>query len=99
MVDHLGQRVSARDKLYLTSHVPTLIVWGDHDPIIPLQHGLDAHAAMPGSRLEVFPGAGHFPHCGDPARFARVLREFVQETAPAAVSANRWREHFVPKSA
>jgi pimeloyl-ACP methyl ester carboxylesterase len=96
VVDHLGQRVSARDRLYLTSELPTLIVWGDRDPIIPLQHGLDAHAAIRGSQLEVFPGVGHFPHCEDPARFVRVLRAFVQDAPPAAVSKERWRELLVP---
>lgn len=99
VVDLLGQRVSARDRLYLTSEIPTLIVWGDQDPIIPLRHGLEAHAAMRGSRLEVFEGAGHFPHCGDPARFARVLSAFVQDTAPAIVSSDHWRESFLPRSA
>jgi pimeloyl-ACP methyl ester carboxylesterase len=99
VVDHMGQRVSARDRLYLTSDTPTLIMWGDKDPIIPLQHGLDAHAAIPGSRLEVFPGVGHFPHCGDPDRFVRVLRTFIRGTAPASVSSDRWREFLVPKSA
>jgi pimeloyl-ACP methyl ester carboxylesterase len=99
VVDHLGQRVSARDRLYLTSDMPTLIIWGDKDPIIPLQHGLDAHAAMRGSRLEVFPDVGHFPHCGNPRRFAHVLRSFVHDTAAAAVSSERWRELLIPKSA
>jgi pimeloyl-ACP methyl ester carboxylesterase len=99
VVDHMGQRVSARDRLYLTSEMPTLIMWGDKDPIIPVQHALDAHAAMPGSRLEVFPGIGHYPHCGDPERFVRVLRDFIDETRPAAVSSSRWRESLVPKSA
>ena len=97
VVDHLGQRVSARDRLYLTCDMPTLIIWGDRDPIIPLRHGLDAHAAMPGSRLEVFPGTGHFPHCGDPARFARVLAGFVGETQPSVVSAQRRRELLVTR--
>jgi len=99
VVDHLGQRVSARDRLYLTQGLPTLIMWGDKDPIIPLQHGLDAHAAMPGSRLEIFPGVGHFPHCGDPQRFADVLRAFVRDTVPAAGSTTGWREVMVAKSA
>jgi pimeloyl-ACP methyl ester carboxylesterase len=92
VVDHAGQRVSARDRFYLTSALPTLIVWGDRDPIIPVQHGLDAHAAMRGSRLEVFPGIGHFPHCGDPPRFARVLRSFVHDTPAATFSSDRWKE-------
>jgi pimeloyl-ACP methyl ester carboxylesterase len=99
VVDHMGQRVSARDRLYLTSEMPTLIMWGDRDPIIPVQHAHDAHAAMPGSRLELFPGIGHYPHCGDPERFVRVLRAFIDDTRPAAISSSRWRESLVPKSA
>jgi pimeloyl-ACP methyl ester carboxylesterase len=83
VVDHQGQRVSARDRLYLTRDVPTLIMWGDKDPVIPLQHALDAHASMPGSRLAIFAGAGHFPHCADPDDFARVLTEFMRDTRPA----------------
>jgi hypothetical protein len=72
--------------------MPTLLVWGDHDPVIPLAHGLVAHGAMPGSRLEVFEGAGHFPHHAAPARFLAVLREFLSQTAPANYSADEWRE-------
>ena len=40
--------------------MPTLIVWGDNDPIIPMSHGIEAHEVMPGSRLEIFEGAAHF---------------------------------------
>src|SRR4051812_4880760 len=61
IIDITGQRVSARDRLYLTEGMPTLIVWGERDPVIPAAHGYAAHAAMPGSRLEMFEGAGHFP--------------------------------------
>lgn len=80
VVDLQGQRVSAMDRLYLAAHIPTLIIWGDHDRIIPVQHAYDAHAAVPGSRLEIFEGAGHFPHVEDPVRFARVLRDFMNST-------------------
>ena len=72
VIDITGQRVDARDRLYLAEEVPTLIVWGERDPIIPVAHGREAHALMPGSRLEVFPGAGHFPFNDDPDRFVRV---------------------------
>lgn len=92
VVDHLGQRVSARDLFYLTSEIPTLIVWGEQDPIIPVAHAHEAHEAIRGSRLELFPGVGHFPHCEDPACFVRVLTEFIRSTPPAAVSSERWRE-------
>src|SRR3954469_20505866 len=54
IIDVGGQRVSARDRLYLASGMPTLIVWGANDPMIPAAHGRAAHAEMPGSRLEIF---------------------------------------------
>ena len=75
--------MSAQDRLYLAAEMPTLILWGENDPMIPVAHGRAAHAEMPGSRLEVFPDAGHFPFNDDPIRFATVLRDFVAGTAPA----------------
>ena len=67
VVDPAGQRVSGHDRLYLAADLPTLVVWGERDPIIPVAHGREAHAAMPGSRLEVFAGAGHFPSWTTPS--------------------------------
>jgi pimeloyl-ACP methyl ester carboxylesterase len=75
-----GQAVSAIDRLYLTSEVPTLIVWGAEDHIIPVAHAYAAHEAMPESRLSIIEGAGHFPHVEDPVQFARVLGEFMGDT-------------------
>jgi pimeloyl-ACP methyl ester carboxylesterase len=83
VIDHSGQRVSAADRLYLSSMLPSLIVWGRRDPLIPAAHGESAHRLMPGSCLEIFEDAGHFPHLDDPIRFAAVLREFLDETEPA----------------
>ena len=99
VIDLHGQRVSASDRLYLTAEVPTLIVWGTHDPVIPVAHAHAAHASMAGSRLELFDGVGHYPHCEDPARFVRVLEAFVDATAPAQVSGERWREILRKESA
>jgi pimeloyl-ACP methyl ester carboxylesterase len=83
VIDPGGQSVSATDRLYLAARVPTLIVWGDRDGIIPVEHAYAAHEAIPGSRLEIIPGAGHFPHAEEPVRFAEVLRDFVRTTDPA----------------
>jgi pimeloyl-ACP methyl ester carboxylesterase len=80
-----GQRVSAVDRLYLAEEVPTLIVWGERDPLIPVKHGYAAHEAMPGSRLEVFSDAGHFAQLDEPVRFAGVLAEFMEQTEPARI--------------
>ena len=60
VIDVAGQRVSARDRLYLAHEIPTMIIWGDRDAVIPVSHGHAAHELIPGSRLEVIEGAGHF---------------------------------------
>jgi pimeloyl-ACP methyl ester carboxylesterase len=83
ILDASGQRVSATDRLYLAEGMPTLIVWGERDPTIPAAHGIAAHAAIPHSRLELFPDAGHYPFDEDPERFAAVLADFVATTEPA----------------
>jgi pimeloyl-ACP methyl ester carboxylesterase len=77
VIDPGGQVVSAMDRLYLAAAMPTLIVWGDRDDIIPVSHGHAAHEAIPGSRLEVFEGVSHFPHVERPAEFVRVLTGFL----------------------
>ena len=92
IVDFGGQRVNAADRLYLTKAIPFLLVWGERDPIIPVEHALAAHAALPGSRLELFPEAGHFPHLDDPLRFVRVLVDFIDSTEPAQIQPDRWKE-------
>ncbi|MFM7067870.1 MAG: alpha/beta fold hydrolase [Actinomycetes bacterium] len=86
VVDVKGQRVSARDRLYLSEHLPTMIIWGDQDPVIPVAHAHETQTAMPGSRLEIMDGCGHFPHCEDPRRFAGLLIDFIATTEPARMS-------------
>lgn len=80
VIDVAGQRVDARDRLYLTEVMPTLIVWGEKDRIIPVTHGRRAHQLAPGSRLEVFEASGHFPQLDEPARLATVLLDFLAST-------------------
>ena len=53
--------------------VPTLIVWGTEDKIIPVDSGRRLHEAIPGSQLEVIPGCGHLPHVEKPDEFSRLL--------------------------
>jgi pimeloyl-ACP methyl ester carboxylesterase len=91
VIDIAGQRVSATDKLYLAEAVPTLILWGDRDSIIPARHGIRAHEQMPGSRLQVFAGAGHFPHHDDPAGFAAALTDFIDTTRASEPDDDRLR--------
>jgi len=72
--------------------MPTLIVWGEHDAVLPVDHGHAAQEAMPGSRLEIFKDAGHLPQLDDPLRFIDALEDFVASTNPSTFSTERWTE-------
>jgi pimeloyl-ACP methyl ester carboxylesterase len=89
VIDPRGQRIDARDRLYLSEDVPMLLIWGARDPIIPVDHGRAVHAQLPHSRLEEFPGAGHFPFNDDPGRFVAVLSDFIATTKPADLQKER----------
>jgi pimeloyl-ACP methyl ester carboxylesterase len=96
VIDPKGQAVSAENRLHLAAEMPTLIVWGDSDPIIPVHHAFAAHEGIAGSRLEIFEGVGHFPHCEAPGLFVEVLSDFIESTIPAQISISR--EHVLRSS-
>lgn len=81
VVDYRGQAVSAITKLHLTADLPTLLIWGDDDRIIPVSHAYAAHEALADSRLEVLDGVGHFPHAEAPTAVADILENFIAATA------------------
>jgi pimeloyl-ACP methyl ester carboxylesterase len=83
VVDWRGQIVTMLDRCYLTEAIPVQIIWGTRDAVVPVRHATMAHAAMPGSRLEIFEGSGHFPFHDDPARFIDVVQRFIDSTQPA----------------
>ncbi len=93
-VDWRGQVITMLDRAYLTEGMPTLLLWGAHDAIIPVEQAYLAAAAMPGSRLEIFDEAGHFPHHSDPQRFTSVVRAFLADTAPSHFEPELWRERL-----
>ncbi len=47
---------------------------------------------MPGSRLEIFEGAGHFLHAEEPVRFAGLVEDFVETTEPGPGDVRSYRE-------
>ena len=95
VIDPAGQRVSARDRLYLAAEVPSLVMWGERDRIIPIEHGRRAHAEMPGSRFVAISDAGHFPQLDQPRRFVEELVEFMAETKPSKVHADELRRRLL----
>jgi pimeloyl-ACP methyl ester carboxylesterase len=71
-----AERIS-RDA-HLIRH-PTLLLWGDNDPEIPLADGERLHAEIPGSRFIVFLQCGHIPHEEYPDQFIEIVSRFVKE--------------------
>lgn len=94
VVDRRGQTVTMLDRCYLAADVPTLLVWGARDPVIPRHHAEVAHRAIPGSRMVVLPDAGHFPHRTCPERFLEVVAAFLAETEPARHEPQAWRDRL-----
>jgi pimeloyl-ACP methyl ester carboxylesterase len=86
VIDPGGQTVTAQDHLPLAEPLPVLLVWGARDRIIPAWHAALAQPAFPGCRVEIFAGAGHFPHLDQPDRFARLLQDFMSGAAPGGGS-------------
>jgi pimeloyl-ACP methyl ester carboxylesterase len=89
-----GQRVAALDRLYLAEALPLLILWGERDRIIPVEHAEEAHRELPSSRLEIFKGVGHMPQLENPGAFIAALERFLDETEPARFDRDEWRSRF-----
>jgi pimeloyl-ACP methyl ester carboxylesterase len=94
VIGPMGQQVSALDRLYLAEDMPTLIVWGTDDPIIPVEHGRAAHELIPGGQLVEIEGAGHWPHLDEPDRLVEAIGEFMEETPPYQFELERMREQL-----
>ena len=99
VIDPRGQRVSALDRLYLAEALPSMVIWGENDRIIPSHHAELAHWAMPDSRLELIEGAGHFPQMTHPIRVARALADFIDETEAAEIEPEDMRELVISRMA
>jgi 3-oxoadipate enol-lactonase len=69
--------------LLSTIDVPTLIISGDEDTIVPPSEARTMHEAIAGSRLEVLAGAGHLSNVERPAAFNHVTGEFLLQAACA----------------
>lgn len=61
--------------------IPALVIVGAEDTLTPVEESQRIAAALPGSRLEVIPGAGHLPNLEQPLRFNTILSTFLNEAA------------------
>ncbi|WP_253258950.1 alpha/beta fold hydrolase [Subtercola boreus] len=84
-----GVRSEWREKLLTRIRnldIPTLVLWGDHDHILPFSHLAAARKALPAAEPHVFGHTGHMPQIEQPDEFSSVVEEFLQKARRAAVS-------------
>jgi hypothetical protein len=91
VIGRRGQRVSALDRFYVLRRVPTLLIWGTRDRMIPSHHASAALATHPSAELVLVDGAGHLPHRTRAMFVTERLSSFVNDSAahPPAIADNR----------
>lgn len=77
VVAMLGNSGQAPDSTRISNiHVPTLIVWGDKDAIVPVEHAYKFNRDIEGSKLLIYEGTGHVPMIENSARLMKDLKSF-----------------------
>jgi pimeloyl-ACP methyl ester carboxylesterase len=72
--DGLGRRQAAALRPF---DIPALVVWGRHDPYLPVALAERQRQAFPSARIEILQDGGHWPFFDDPARTSGLLLEFL----------------------
>ena len=68
--------------------IPTMVVWGLNDKVVPVEAALGYHRLIPESRLELFERTGHVPQLERPARFNALVEDFVESSQPLRAAAD-----------
>ena len=90
-LDPLGQREVLLEQLCRLA-MPTLVVWGERDRILPASQARAALARLPDGSLEVIPDCGHLPHVEWPERFVEALGGFLRDREDAGVGPTEGRQ-------
>lgn len=81
-VDMTGQRDELVRDLHLQlAHVtvPTLVIWGSHDPVVPVSHAYAAEELIPNSKVRIMDRCGHTPQVERPREFNQLVLDFLSE--------------------
>lgn len=81
VVDVHGQAVCALNRMGMHGVLPALIISGDEDRVIPVEHAHAAHEMLPNSRLHIMSGVHHHPPTERPETVAQLIDDFVATTA------------------
>ncbi|MGI9252878.1 MAG: alpha/beta fold hydrolase, partial [Thermomicrobiales bacterium] len=77
-------QISGLDDRLEDVNVPTLIVWGAFDRVVPVGHAARAAERIKGSWLEVMSGIGHVPQVEAPARLTETIKRWMKMAGPEA---------------
>ena len=66
-----------REHLGAIAKIPTLLIWGDRDPVVELESGRRLQKAL-GARMVVIEGTGHLPYEEAPSEFNRIILEYLR---------------------
>ena len=76
--------------------IPTLVVWGDHDHVLPFSHFKAAAAALPNAESYAFSNTGHMPQIERPDEFAAVVDDFLSRVVePREAAGSEGTKQFV----
>ncbi len=75
-IEHYDKQEELDDELSQV-RVPTTIIWGTEDRILPLACAHDFHAGIPNSELILLPGVGHTPQTGAVSKVADIILQDV----------------------
>lgn len=81
-VDMSGQREELVRDLHLRlAHMtaPTLVIWGSHDPVVPVSHAYAAEELIPNSKVRIMDRCGHTPQVERPQEFNQLVLDFLGE--------------------
>lgn len=60
-------------------NISKMIVWGEHDKVLPLEYGNKLHSKIPSASMVVFEDSGHIPHYEESDRFNQLVSSFIEE--------------------
>jgi len=90
LVQRFAQAVAGVDEARIRQvQVPTLILWGGLDRLIPLEHGMLFKRDIAGSSIVVFDDLGHVPQEEAPARTVAAARQFLESQSSMAAGVSR----------
>jgi EmrB/QacA subfamily drug resistance transporter len=85
VIGYRGQCVCALDRLYLLRRLPTLLLWGTRDRMIPVHHASAALASNPGAELVLLEEVGHLPQLTRPELVTERLSSFINDASQTSV--------------